>query len=105
MTAQYYETDQIEVVLALPSRCHRVSIEATSAMTVAAAVAASGLDRVCFETTGQWPSAYATHGRRINGNAAASGNARIELLRPLEIDPKTARRDRATRARQGRAED
>ena len=105
MTEQAHETARIEVVLALPSHCHRASVETTPAMTVAAAVAASGLDRVCFEATGRWPSAYGTYGRRINGNAAASDNARIDLLRPQEIDPKTARRDRATRARQSRAED
>ena len=92
----------VEVILALPQACHRRWVYGAEAKTVGQAVAASTLDQVCHEASGEWPSAYGIHGRRVGGDHLTSNGARIEVLRALTIDPKAARRNRVTSARAAR---
>ena len=82
----------VEVILALPEICHRHRVYGDEAATVGQAVAASGLDRLCHDVTGAWPSAYGIHGRRVGRDHAPGHGARIEVLRALAVDPKAARR-------------
>ncbi|MBD7986624.1 RnfH family protein [Luteimonas sp. Sa2BVA3] len=84
---------RVEVVLALP-RAHRsVRVELDDAATVADAVAASGLPLEGID-------GYAVFGLRAAADAPLREGDRVELLRPLQLDPKEARRRRA--ARKGR---
>ncbi|MGY0612408.1 MULTISPECIES: RnfH family protein [unclassified Luteimonas] len=85
---------RVEVVLALPQACHAVVLELAAPATVADAVAASGLPQEGID-------AYAVYGVRVAGSAALHDGDRVELLRPLLVDPKEARRRRAARAAKG----
>ncbi len=79
---------KIEVVLAWPRRCESVLLELPGSATVADAVRRSGLplDGVV---------AYAVHGLRAELLQALRDGDRVEMLRPLQVDPKDARRRRA----------
>ena len=80
----------MEVLLALP-RAHRsVVVELQAGATVADAVAASGLPLDGID-------GYAVYGVRSAADAALNEGDRVELLRPLQLDPKEARRRRAAR--------
>ena len=79
---------KVEVVLAWPRRFDSVLLELPDDATVMDAVQRSGLplDGVV---------AYAIHGLRAEPMQALRDGDRIELLRPLQADPKDARRRRA----------
>ena len=85
---------QVEVVLALPHDCWQVGLDLMAGATVADAVRASGLDQVCCRQTGQPPTAYGIHGRKVAPEHIVAGGDRIELYRPLVIDPRERRRRR-----------
>lgn len=80
---------RIEVVLAWPERFERAEVELPEGATVEQAVAAAGL-----------PDTHEVVGHAIHGVNAGAGQRlhdgdRVELLRPLLVDPKQARRRRA----------
>ena len=77
-------------MLAWPRRFDSVLLEMPVDATVADAVRGSGLplDGV---------TAYAVHGVRVESTQTLRDGDRIELLRPLQADPKDARRRRAAR--------
>ena len=79
---------KVEVVLAWPRRFESVLLELPPDATVADAVQRSGLplDGVV---------AYAVHGLRAEPQRALRDGDRVEMLRPLQADPKDARRRRA----------
>lgn len=80
----------VEVVLAWPRRAESVRLEVPPGTTVDEAVARSGLS---MDTV----VACAVHGVRVERDALLRDGDRIELLRPLQADPKEARRRRAAR--------
>ena len=82
----------IEVVLAWPRRAESVRLEMPLGATVGEAVAASGLP---LEAVAAW----AVHGVRAEPGTLLRDGDRVELLRPLQADPKEARRRRAARPR------
>ena len=63
-------------------------LDLPDAATVADAVAASGFDQACVDD-------YAVFGERVAAGDVLRDGDRLELLRPLQIDPKEARRRRA----------
>ena len=79
---------KVEIVLAWPRRFESVLLELPDTATVADAVHRSGLplDGVV---------AYAVHGLRAEPLQALRDGDRVEMLRPLQADPKDARRRRA----------
>ena len=82
---------KVEVVMAWPRRCESVTMELLHGATVADAVAAAG-----------WPGregvdGYAVFGVNANATTPLMEGDRVELLRPLQIDPMEARRRRASR--------
>ena len=79
---------KVEVVLAWPRRRESVLLELPGGTTVAEAVRHSG---VSLEEV----VAYAIHGVRADPTQALRDGDRVELLRPLQVDPKDARRRRA----------
>ncbi len=90
----------VEVVLALPNIAHRVRLTLPAGSTVAEAVARSGLDRLALAprslggNVGRW-------GKACDPDELLVANDRIELYRPLTVDPMVARRRRAERKQRG----
>ncbi|MGH8082696.1 MAG: RnfH family protein [Lysobacter sp.] len=80
---------KIEVVRAWPQRYDAVRLELGEGATVAQAVAASGFQDDP-EITG-----YAVFGVKAAADTLLHEGDRVELLRPLQVDPKDARRKRA----------
>ncbi len=80
---------KVEVIAAWPRRHRSVSIELAEGATVAEAVEAAGFD------AGDDMSGYAIFGVRAEPATPLRDGDRVELLRPLSMDPKEARRLRA----------
>jgi uncharacterized protein len=83
---------KVEVIRAWPRGFESCVVELPEGATVADAIAASG-----FGVDGV--VALAVFGVRVDGNAMLHDGDRVELLRPLLIDPKDARRQRAAARR------
>ncbi|MGO4220410.1 RnfH family protein [Lysobacter sp. TAF61] len=83
---------KVEVVRAWPRRFESLHLELPAGASVADALAAAGLagDE---ETTG-----YAVFGVRASADTRLQDGDRLELLRPLQVDPKESRRRRARQA-------
>lgn len=86
---------RVEIIAAWPRRSVGVALEMHEGATVAEAVAASGLidDALARELDG-----YAVFGERVEPETLLCEGDRVELLRPLQIDPKQARRRRERRS-------
>ena len=84
---------KIELLRAWPRRFERVEVELPDAATVRDAIVAAGW--------GDDPGvvAYAVFGQRVEADAALRDGDRVELLRPLLVDPKEARRQRVEERR------
>jgi putative ubiquitin-RnfH superfamily antitoxin RatB of RatAB toxin-antitoxin module len=92
------ERIRISVVYALPDRQVSVTLAVAPGTTVAAAVEHSALVRR-FPEIAALPPHYAIFSRVVNASARVAEGDRIEILRPLLIDPKENRRRTADRAR------
>lgn len=79
---------RIEVVRAWPRRHESVVLDLPETATVADALDASGFDQAGVD-------GYAVFGERAVPHDLLHDGDRVELLRPLQIDPKEARRRRA----------
>ncbi len=87
---------EIEVACGNRERQRVVRVRLAPGSTVAQAVRASGLE-ACFAELGLEPRrvSYALWGRRVPPRTIVAGGDRVEILGPLRIDPKEARRRRA----------
>lgn len=83
-------TLRIEVVHARPDGADVVEVRLPAGATVRDAVLASGIAGVDFSRVGIF-------GRKVNADTRLADGDRVEIYRPLEIDPKEARRRRARR--------
>ena len=85
---------KVEVVMAWPRRFESRWLELVDGATVGDALERCGLrlDEVV---------ALAVHGLRVERDAVLCDGDRVELLRPLQADPKEARRRRAARPKAG----
>lgn len=81
---------KVEVVYALPDGARCITIELAAGARVRDALAASG-----FETT----NPVGIFGKRVPLEHPLADGDRVEIYRPLAIDPKEARRRRARRKR------
>lgn len=88
---------KVEVVRAWPRRYDSRQMELADGATVAEAITLSGID--CGGVAG-----LAVFGERVEPTHRLREGDRIELLGPLQADPKEARRRRAG-ARSGRSSD
>ena len=79
---------RVEVIRAWPRRHESVLLDLPDAATVADALKASGFDHAGV-------GAYAVFGERAMPDDVLREGDRVELLRPLQVDPKEARRRRA----------
>jgi len=88
---------RVEVVYALPGRCWSVTVELPEAATVAEALGAADL-AARIPGLEPDPSRLAVFGRSVTPETVLRDRDRVEILRPLQIDPKQARRRRAKEA-------
>lgn len=79
---------RVEVIRAWPHRFESAVLELPDGATVADALAASG-----FADAGH--TGVAVHGVSATTTAGLNEGDRVEVLRPLQVDPKEARRRRA----------
>lgn len=92
------EQFRVKVVYASPSRQAIVDIGVSAEMSIAQAVERSGLVRR-FPEIAEKPLACAIYGQSAALTRKVRAGDRIEILRPLLIDPKEKRRQAATRER------
>jgi putative ubiquitin-RnfH superfamily antitoxin RatB of RatAB toxin-antitoxin module len=85
----------VSVVYALPERYWCVQLRVPANATVGDALAAAALTAPGLEVV---PERLAVFGRAVGLDAPLHDGDRIEILRPLAIDPKDARRLRAATA-------
>jgi len=88
------ERIRVSVVYADPQRQLVREIEIASDATVGEAVRLSG---ILDELVGFEPAALGIFGDKVARDAHLRDGDRVELYRPLKIDPKEARRKRAGR--------
>jgi len=79
---------RVEVIRAWPRRFEATTVDLPQESTVADGLAASG-----FALEGI--TGFAVFGERVESGHVLRDGDRLELLRPLEADPKDARRRRA----------
>ena len=87
---------RVELAYADPAREVLIGFEVPAGSTVLDCVERSGLFRLAPDL-GETRLGFAVFGRRVEPAAPVSEGDRIEVLRPLRIDPKEARRSRARR--------
>jgi uncharacterized protein len=80
---------QVEVVLALPRRAQHVVVSLPAGATLRDAVMAAGFDLRIQNHT------YGIFGKRVALDQPLAEGDRVEIYRPLAMDPKEARRLRA----------
>ena len=87
---------KVEVVYALPDRVDMVSVSVPPGATLRDAVVASGLTQRHPEISLE-KQAFGIFGRRVLPETRLAPGDRIEVYRPLAMDPKEARRRRAAK--------
>ena len=88
----------VEVVLATPGPQRLVRLELAGGATVAMAIEASGIPAEFPEFAGS-TCRTAIWGQLVEPGQILKDGDRIEILRPLEIDPRTERRELASAGR------
>lgn len=81
---------RVEVVHALPGGAEVVELRLPEGATVREALRAAGI-------AGVEPRRVGVFGREVSIDAALADGDRVEIYRPLQVDPKDARRERARR--------
>jgi uncharacterized protein len=87
---------RVWVVYALPDRQALEELQLPESATVAEAVARSGLLQRFPEISSR-PLACAIFGRVVAASQVLRPDDRVEILRPLQVDPKESRRRAAKR--------
>ncbi len=87
----------VEVCYAESLTATRIAVAVAAGATVADAVARSGI--VALLSLGGTDLAYSVFGRRATADTVLGPGDRIELLRPLVVDPQTARFRRVAKKR------
>ena len=85
---------EVEVVYALPERQYRVELKLPDGATVADALAAVA-DAVPFDSLDLDQVPVGVFGDRASRQRRLESGDRVEIYRPLQIDPREARRRRA----------
>jgi len=86
----------ISVVLALPGEAYTVDLRLPAGSTIRDAIAQSGMDRL-FPDIVIDSLACGVWGKRVNPATLVTEGDRVELYRPLRVDPKNRRRQAARR--------
>lgn len=93
----------IEVVYARPGKQQQVRLQVVPGTTARMAVTMSALQRQFAEIDSQH-CAIGVFGRQVDDAFVLRAGDRVEIYRPLLLDPRTARRQRATSRKPGRPE-
>jgi uncharacterized protein len=91
----------VEVCHAEPERATRIAVDLPAGATVADAIRASDIATRCGVDVAVL--GLAVFGRRVTDDSVLEEGDRVELLRPLAVDPKQARRLRAEARARDRA--
>lgn len=83
----------VEVVYALPEKAHTANLTVAPGATVAQALALLAA-REPFASLDLQQQAVGIFGERVESSRVLADGDRIELYRPLQIDPREARRQR-----------
>ena len=83
---------EVEVVYALPERCWSARVRLPAPATVAQAISMANLDVPGLVVD---PARLAVFGRAVTPDSPLRDGDRVEILRPLLVDPKDARAQRA----------
>ena len=97
-TVEQSESIRVNVVYALADRQSIVKLTVAAGTTAEVAVEMSGLKRR-FPQIGPGTPQCAIFGRVVDASQVLVDGDRVEILRPLLIDPKENRRQTAARAR------
>jgi putative ubiquitin-RnfH superfamily antitoxin RatB of RatAB toxin-antitoxin module len=85
---------RIEVVYALPKRQVVIALEVKEGTTALAAIERSGILQQ-FPEADPRRDGVGVFGRRVTPDSPLREGDRVEIYRPLIVDPKAARRERA----------
>lgn len=85
------KTIRVEVVYVDPRRQILRALDIAADATVANAIAASG---ILAQLPGFAPAGIGIFGRSVDQDTRLRDGDRVELYRPLKVDPKQARRNR-----------
>ena len=89
---------KVEVVYPLPHEQKVFALELEQGATVEEAIKQSGILEIYAEI-GLPQNRVGIYGELVDLNTVLQDHDRVEIYRPLEIDPKTARKLRAERTR------
>ena len=98
------ETIHIEVAYALPNKQRIVKLDVPSGTTALQAVSMSQLDEVFDDLVVGPDIKLGVWGKAVTGDRVLAMGERVEIYRPLLIDPKEVRKARAARAKAAREE-
>lgn len=98
------DTIQVEVAFALPDKQRIVKLDVPSGTTALQAVSMSQLDEVFEELVVGPDIKLGVWGKAVTGDRVLATGERVEIYRPLLIDPKEVRKARAARAKAAREE-
>ena len=85
---------RVEVAYALPDEQHLITLDVAAGTTAGEAVAASGLAER-FSNIDPATAPLAIFSRVCAPDTVLRPGDRVEILRPLQVDPREARRQRA----------
>ena len=91
---------RVEVVYARRAGADAVTVQLPAGATVRDALAASG---IATRNPGADLRLLGIHGRPVRADAPLADGDRVEIYRPLLLDPKERRRRRAAKNRRSRA--
>lgn len=95
------DTIEVEIAYARPERQSLIPVRVPRGATAADAVRASGI--LAEHPEIEWPGApLGIFGEKIAADHELAPGDRVEIYRPLTLDPKEARRRRAAGKRGGR---
>ena len=89
----------VEVVFATAERQVLLALNVEAGASVADVIAQSGIE-AGFPDVGMADMTVGIWGKLVPRDRTVSGGDRIELYRPLEVDPREARRQRALNEKQ-----
>lgn len=93
----------VEVAYALPEKQRIIKLEVPIGTTVMQAVMQSGMETVFDDLTLGPDLKLGVWGKATTGDRVLAAGERVEIYRPLKIDPKAIRKARAEKAKAARA--
>ena len=96
-------TITVEVAYALPEKQLIRALEVPTGTTALEAVTLSGIEEAFEELTINDSSRLGIFGKAVKGDHVLAAGERVEIYRPLLIDPKEVRKKRAAEAKERRS--